>query len=133
MVEIFYTDQDGSTVKVDEPCKNCWIKMTAPTEEEICWIRDLYQLEDDDIRAALDEEESSRVEPEDTYSLVLVDIPTVEERNGKNRYVTIPLGIILVKDSAIITVCLEDSTVLDMFNMRRSKEFSTHLRTRLLL
>ena len=133
MVEIFYTDQDGKTVKVDEPCRNCWIKMTAPTEEEIVRIRDLYQLEDDDIRAALDEEESSRVEVEDTYSLVLIDIPTVEERNGKNRYVTIPLGMILVKDTAFITVCLEDSTVLDMLNMRRSREFSTHLRTRLLL
>ena len=133
MVEIFYTDENGSTVRVEEPCRNCWIKMTAPTEDEIRWIQGLYQLEDDDIRAALDEEESSRIEVEDNYTLVLADIPTVEERNGKNRYVTIPLGMILVKDEAFITVCLEDSSVLDMLNMRRANKFSTHFRTRLLL
>ena len=132
MVEIYLTQQDGSTVRVEKPCKNCWIKMTAPTEEELNAVSEVYDIEPDDIRAALDEEESSRLEVEETYTMVVVDIPSVEERNGKNRYVTIPMGIIIAKDT-IITVCLEESDVLNMFSGKRSSGFSTHLKTRFLL
>ena len=131
MVKIFLTTE-GITNEVDEPCKDCWIRLTDPTEDELNWVAERYQIESDDIRAALDEEESSRVEVEDTYTMVLVDIPTVEERNGKNRYVTIPLGVILAKD-AIITVCLENSSTLNMFAGRRNSGFSTHMKTRFLL
>ncbi len=132
MVEIFLTQNDGSTIRVDEPCKNCWIKMTAPTEDELNRIASVFEIESDDIRDALDEEESSRIEVEDNYTMVIFDIPTVEVRNGKNRYVTIPLGIILAKD-AFITICLEDTSVLDMFTRRRLSGFGTNLKTRFLL
>lgn len=132
MVEIFWTQEDGSTVKVEEPCKNCWIKMTAPTEDELNRIAGLYGIESDDIRDALDEEESSRIEVEETYTMVIVDVPTIEERNGKNRYVTIPLGVIIAKDT-IITVCLENTDALNTSAWRKSRRFSTHLKTRFLL
>lgn len=131
MVKIFLTE-NGATREVEQPCKDCWIRMTNPSEEELSWIEKMYQLESDDIRAALDEEESSRVEVEDTYTMVLVDVPTVEERNGKSRYVTIPLAVILAKD-AIITVCLEESSVMNIFTGRRAVGFSTHMKTRFLL
>lgn len=132
MVEIFLTQNDGRTIRIDEPCKNCWVKMTAPTEDELNRIAAVYEIESDDIRDALDEEESSRIEVEENYTMVIFDVPTVEERNGKNRYVTIPLGIILAKES-IITICLEDTSVLDMFTKRMSNGFGTHLKTRFLL
>lgn len=38
------------------------------------------------------EEESSRIELEDGYTLILVDIPTTEIRMDKEAYTTIPLG-----------------------------------------
>ena len=44
----------------------------------------------DDLRAPLDDEERSRIELEDGYNMILVDIPSLDE---KDRYVTIPLGI----------------------------------------
>ena len=44
----------------------------------------------------LDEEERSRIEVEDDYTLILVDVPMIEERNDKDWYGTIPLGIIAV-------------------------------------
>lgn len=103
--------------------------MTNPSEEEREAIQNLYNLDPDDLSAALDEEETSRIEVEDNYTLILVDIPTVEVRNNKNRYVTIPLGIIHTSD-AIITVCLEDTPLLNLFAGRKGNQFSTHMKSR---
>lgn len=103
--------------------------MTNPSEEEREVVQNLYNLDPDDLSAALDEEETSRIEVEDNYTLILVDIPTVEVRNNKNRYVTIPLGIIHTSD-AIITVCLEDTPLLNLFAGRKGNQFSTHMKSR---
>ena len=53
-------------------------------------------------------------EVEDNYTLILVDVPMIEERNDKDWYGTIPLGIIVTK-KVIFTVCLEDTQVLTRF------------------
>ena len=82
-----------------------------------------------DILAALDEEESSRVELEDGYTLILVDIPSIEVRHEKESYTTIPLGIILTSD-VIVTVCTEETPVLMTFLSGRVKEFSTKKKLR---
>ena len=130
MIRIYLT-KNGVTNTIDEPKDNCWINMVHPTEDELKKIIDLYNIEEDDMKAALDEEESSRMVVEDNYTMVLVDIPTIEERNGKNRFVTIPLGIFVTK-KAFITVCLERTDVLDIKETKK-KTFDTKLRTRLLL
>ena len=80
----------------------------------------------DDLRAPLDDEERSRIELEDDYVVVLVDIPSLDE---KDRYVTIPLGIYMTKQ-LIVTVCLEETPVLKAFMNNRVKEFFTFKRTR---
>ena len=128
MTKIYLT-QDGVTDIISEPTKDCWICMTNPSEEELERIQDLYNIDPDDLSAALDEEETSRIDVEDGYTLILIDIPTVEVRNDKNRYVTIPLGIILLQDS-IITVCLEDTPLLNLFTGKRASQFSTHMKSR---
>ncbi len=51
---------------------------------------------------------------EDDYTLVLVDIPSIEERSGKDWFVTIPFAIIMTND-VLITVCLEETPVLTSF------------------
>lgn len=128
MTKIYLT-QDGVTDIISEPTKDCWICMTNPSEEELEAVQSLYNIDPDDLSAALDEEETSRIDVEDNYTLILIDIPTVEVRNDKNRYVTIPLGIILLQDS-IITVCLEDTPLLNLFTGKRASQFSTHMKSR---
>ena len=83
----------------------------------------------DDVKAALDQEESSRIELQDGYTLILVDIPTIEIRHDKKAYTTIPLGIILTQD-VIVTICTEDTPVLQNFVHNRVKEFSTKKKLR---
>ena len=86
----------------------------------------------DDLRAPLDEEERSRIEVEDEYTLILVDIPVIEERNDKDWYGTIPLGIIVTKEM-IFTVCLEDTLILERFMDGRVRNFYTYMKTRFIL
>lgn len=131
MIRIFKTFEDGMRV-LDAPEKDCWISLVKPTEEELNETAQRYGIDVDDLRAALDEEERSRIDAEDGYTLILVDIPSIENRNGRDWYVTEPLGIVLTKE-AIITVCLEDSPILSAMKLKRSREFHTHMKTRFVL
>ncbi|MBR4421555.1 MAG: magnesium transporter CorA family protein, partial [Erysipelotrichaceae bacterium] len=94
MIKIYLT-KDGKLESIDKPQKGCWINLVHPTEKELQEIEDKYHIESEDLRAPLDEEEASRFTKEDDYTLVLVDIPTIEEKNGKNHFSTIPMGIIV--------------------------------------
>ena len=131
MVKIYMTKK-GVLETVEEPQKGCWINMIHPTEKELIEIEEKYNIEADDLRAALDEEEASRLTKEDNYTLVLVDVPNIEEKNGKNRFSTIPFGIIIAK-SAIITVCLESTPVLNFAQKGKKNIIDTSLKTRMLL
>lgn len=106
-----------------------WVQMIHPSVEECKEIADMLNVDIEDIKAALDEEESSRIELQDGYTLILVDIPTTEIRHEKQTYTTIPLGIILTQD-VIVTVCTEDTQVLKNFVNNRVKEFSTKKKLR---
>ena len=103
--------------------------MVNPSVTEGQMIADQLDVDIEDVLAALDEEESSRIELQDGYTLILVDIPSVEIRHEKKSYTTIPLGIILTGD-VIVTVCTEETPVLDAFINDRVKEFSTKKKLR---
>ena len=122
MMKYFMTD--NQVIHEEEKLQDgVWVRMISPTQEECEEIADVLNVDIDDIKAALDEEESSRIELQDGYTLILVDVPTTETRHDKQSYTTIPLGIIL-------TVCTEDTPVLKNFVINRVKEFSTKKRLR---
>ena len=131
MIRIFKTD-DGAMHEKEEMQPGCWIALTNPTASEIIDIADAYQIDPDHLKAPLDEEERSRIEVEDEYTLVLVDIPSIEERSGKDWFVTIPLAIIMAND-VLITVCLEETPVLTSFMDGRVRDFHTFMKTRFIL
>ena len=131
MIRIFKT-VDGAIHQVEEPEEGCWIALTNPTATEIFEISEQFGIEVDDLRAPLDEEERSRIEVEDNYTLILVDVPMIEERNEKDWYGTIPLGIIIT-DKMIFTICLEDTQVLTRFMEGRVRNFFTYMKTRFIL
>ena len=128
MVKILKTTDNG-VLQIEDYEEGCWIAMTNPTAEELQDVATKYNIAPDDLRASLDEEERSRIEVEENYALILVDIPTIEERNDKDWYGTIPLGIILC-DKVIVTVCLEDTPVLTSFMDGRVRNFYTYMKTR---
>lgn len=128
MVKIFKTAESG-VLQIENFESGCWVAMTNPTAEELHEVATRYDIDATDMRAPLDEEERSRIDVEDNYTLILVDIPTIEERNEKDWYGTIPLSIVLCNDT-IITVCLEDTPVLTAFMDGRVRNFYTHMKTR---
>ena len=125
----FYRTDNRMISELEEFEKDSWIKLTAPTLEECSEVAEKFDIDLADIRAALDDEESSRVSVEDEYTLILVDIPSAEVRNNRKGYTTIPLGIILAED-VIITVCAEETSVLMPFIRQRVRDFSTKKRMR---
>ncbi len=128
MIKYFKTDNQmiHEEEKIDD---GVWVQMIQPTRQECEQIAGVLNVDIEDVQAALDEEESSRIELQDGYTLILVDIPTTEIRHEKQTYTTIPLGIILTQD-VIVTVCTEDTPVLRNFVTNRVREFSTKKRLR---
>jgi magnesium transporter len=131
MIDIFKTT-DGTLQKQTKLTEGSWIAMTDPSATELLEISELTGIDINNLRAPLDEEERARIEVEEKYTLILVDIPTLEKRNEKDRYVTIPLGII-VAEEFLITVCLEETPVLKCFIDGRVRDFYTYKRTRFIL
>lgn len=125
MISIYKTVEEELT-SVDKVEEGCWISVTKPTVEELERLQEETKIDMDDLRAPLDDEERSRIEVEDGYNMILVDIPSLDE---KDRYVTIPLGIYMTKD-LIVTICLEESPVLKAFENKRVREFYTFKKTR---
>ena len=128
MVKYYKTD-DRKIHEESGPADGVWIDMYNPTIAEGEEIAKRLGIDISDLLAPLDDEESSRIELEDGYTLILVDIPALEIRHDKEAYTTIPLGIILANDM-IITVCSEETPILQAFVNGRVKEFSTKKKLR---
>ncbi len=128
MIRYFRTDNQRvhELERIDD---GAWVQMIDPTQEESRQIAEMLDLDIVDVQAALDEEESSRIDLQDGYTLILVDIPTTEIRHEKQLYTTIPLGIILTQD-IVVTICTEDTPVLQNFIRGRVREFSTKKKLR---
>ena len=128
MLNIYMTE-NGVLNEVHELQPGVWVKLTTPDAEENQQIVDHYGIDYSDLVAALDDEESSRIEFEDDYTLILVDIPITEIRNDEEYYSTIPLGIILTED-AVITVCRQEVEIFEKNLRFKMRNFSTHKRMR---
>ncbi len=128
MVKYYKTD-DRKIHEEKGPADGVWIDMYNPTVSEGEEIAEKLGIDISDLLAPLDDEESSRIELEDGYTLILVDIPALEIRHDKEAYTTIPLGIILASDM-IIPVCSEETPILQAFINGRVKEFSTKKKLR---
>ena len=80
MVE-FYKTIDGSIAEVAAFTEGCWINMVRPSSDEIDEIARVTHVEEEFVRAALDPEESSRVDIEEDQILMIVDVPMVEKNS----------------------------------------------------
>lgn len=131
MIQYYKTD-NNVIKKLDEPQAGCWISMVAPNEQELHKIADQYEVDVDILKAAMDIDERSRIDTDEGYMMILVNVPTVEEQSDRELYSTIPMSIIRLKDT-MITVCSEDSPVLRAFINGKVKGFHTEMKSRFIL
>lgn len=128
----YYKTIDSKLEKINEPEEGCWINLVEPNQSEIHEIHDYTDIDIESINAALDEEERSRIEVNDNHTLILIDIPIDESDSNNSLYSTIPLGIIITEE-IILTVCSEQTKILNDFIVGHIKDFYTHMKSRFLL
>lgn len=132
MIKIHKTAEDNQTIETDVIEKGCWIHLIDPLSTEIEQVSECTGLDIEFLRAALDKEESSRLDVEEEQILVLLDIPVMDVVETSARYNTFPLGIILNNDF-IVTVCLQENNITDDFLEQKIKTFYTYKKSRFIL
>ena len=130
----FYKTVDGHIARLEAPQPGCWISVVSPTEAEFSILTGELGIEADFVRAALDEEESSRIESEENQTLVIVDYPVAAERDEIQTilYTTMPMGIIMTPDY-VVTVCLRENLLIDEMARGSVRNLQTSMKTRFLL
>ena len=108
MIKIFKTF--GGYVEIPKVEKGCWINVTQPTKEEVQRLSDEFQLPADIINDILDTDERSRIEFDDTWTLVIMRIPVENSTNGLPFH-TIPLGVFM-NENFTLTLCLQNNEIL---------------------
>ena len=96
---------------IDQWEPNCWIQVTCPTEEDIQWLEEKFQIPDYFVSDISDNDERARYEFDDGWRLVILRIPYVKEVQSRTPFTTIPLGFIQ-KGDVIITICFYETTMM---------------------
>ena len=123
---------EGKVTQLDAVEDGCWVNLTYPSEDELRTVSAILGVDLSFLKAALDEEETSRIDSEDDQTLIIVDIPAVEQDGDAVIYSTLPMGII-VTPKHIITVCLKETSVVRDLQDGLVKGVRTQQRTRFIL
>ncbi len=134
MIQIYKSiSETNSSLQVLDSIENgCWINIVAPSEEELILISKKTGVPLSFLRAPLDDEETSRIDFEDGFTLVVVDIPFTEMEDNSLTYDTYPLAIIH-SEKEIITICLKNSWIITDFINGRVKSFFSFKKSRFIL
>ena len=132
MIRTVSTALNNTLRQMDEIEAGAWVHLMDPSQDEVTRIAQELEIEEDFIRAALDEEEMPRLDYEDGVTLILVDIPIVVPEGESFLYDTVPLGIILARQN-VVTVCLEETSLVEDFWNNRVRSFDTCKMTRFTL
>lgn len=126
MIQIFKTisEENNKLKSLNTLEAGSWINLISPSEEELFLISKKTNVSIELLKAALDDEEISRIDKEDDNTLFVIDIPFTESEDNTLTYDTYPLGIIHTKNY-LITVCIKNNKILSDFSTNRVKSFST--------
>lgn len=121
---------DSKIEKIEEITRGCWISLINPNEDEIARVAEATGADQAYLRAALDDEETSRIDPDENQTLIIADIPIAEKTEiGQVIYSTLPLGVLMLKDY-IVTICLKESGIIQEIAGGKYKHIQTTLKTR---
>ena len=130
MLEVFKHNnghlEDDLSIATAE--KGSWINVVNPDSDDLQIVSMVTEIPTDVLKMALDTEERSRVEIEDDYVFVVINIPIILETDS---YDTLPLGVFITPDF-IITVCLQETDVMKAFTQNKYPLFYTFKKTRFL-
>lgn len=128
----FHKSTNGRIHSLNENEEDCWVNVINPTEDEISILIQDFDVEPEFLRAALDEEESSRIENEEGTTLIILDVPTVEKKDDAITYYTTPIGIVVTKRH-VVTIALRENPILSEMAGGHVKNVHTALKTQFVL
>jgi len=131
MIEILKTTDNNKLTElgINEAQNGSWFNLINPTYDEIQKVSLILNLDESFLRNSLDADERSRIEFEDDCSLIITNIPIMEDEGA---YDTLPLGIIFTQ-RGFITVCSKKNNVIGSFNKETSVSFDTRNKTKFML
>lgn len=132
MINIYKTDDKGMINKISKVETNTWIELVKPTEDEIKKVVKYTKVPESLLLKLLDTEELPRIETEDDATLIVVDVPFMEDKKNKNNYTTMPLGIITNK-GYLVTIALAEMEVLTEIKNNKIKSLYTSKKTRFII
>ena len=129
------SEENGRLEEITNYCDGNWVCLISPTAEEVKDVSQHFEIELQDMISALDEDERARVDADDDYTLIIIDVPYQEVENGQDGYGTVPMAIILgdKKQKYIITICLREMPLLEDFRSGKIKKFYTYKKTRFII
>ena len=133
MLKIYNTNiETNEFVEIKDFKKGSWINLVNPSENDINIVCKNLNIQEEFIRASLDNEEKARIDydEEDDTTLFVVDVPIIEKEYENYIYTTMPLGMIVVRDDFFITVSLKKNKVIEDFEHRKIKNFQTYKKSR---
>ncbi|MBE6066257.1 MAG: magnesium transporter CorA family protein [Clostridium lundense] len=136
MISIYKTSEENNMCTLHqleniEP--GCWVNIVAPSDQELLLISKKANISIEFLRAAMDDEETSRIDSDENKNiLLLLDIPFTEMEENSLTYDTYPLAIIHT-ETMLITICLKNSKILLDFIDGKVKSFFTFKRSRFIL
>lgn len=128
----YYKSIDGRLCELENREPGTWISVLNPSETEISELEEDLGIERDYVRAALDEEEPSRIEADDGVTLIVVDYPVADNTNspdGTLQYATTPMSIIITSDH-VVTVSAKENPIIDDIAKGVVKGVFPHFKTR---
>ena len=141
----YYKTIENRIAEIPELEDGCWVSLTAPTEAELRFIEETLEIDSDFTRAALDEEEASRVDSEDGQTLIVIDYPVQERtdptgkaKKGKGgqhemvTYYTMPISMIITARN-VVTVSLNHNNIAEDFAAGLVKGVNTQFKTQFVL
>ncbi|HNT92207.1 MAG: magnesium transporter CorA family protein [Bacteroidales bacterium] len=111
--------------------KGCIVNVTDPTPAELGILKTTLKVPEDFLADILDVDERSRMEVEDDTLLMIYRIPYQNQSNGI-PFTTIPLGLVLDKNSLVI-ICQRNNEVLEDFFSRSGKGITIETKIDLIL
>ena len=134
MIKMYRTNMKTNEFsEVNDFERGTWINMINPNEGEIEEICEELKIDTEFIKYPLDYEEKARIDKDDDVTLFIIDVPIIEEKDGKKLYTTMPLGMIVVRDDFFITVSLQETNIIKDFEEGKIKNFYTYKKTRFIL
>lgn len=122
-IMIRYWKKDGAAlVSVDAPGRDVWIDVRDASRDDLDTLEKDYGVLSEHLQDMLDVDERSRIEKEDSYTMLILRLPIYDARY-EVIYFTVPVGVILFKDR-VVTVCASDCEVLQELAAGKVRDLS---------